>query len=804
MRRCLHLLVCVFLWIIRIPVSGDVRPKDSPEPVPESDTRIFKPNPRLTLRPKPLSNPMQLDGVVGMEWQNAVRFENFTEFQPNENRRPAVSTEGYLAHDVENLYVAFVCHDPEISQLRASMADRDKMFNDDWVSLTIDPNTDYQKAYELFANARGVQGDMLYQANGNEDPGFDLVWQSEARILNDRWMVEMKIPFKSLRFPNREDQRWAIHFARNYPRDNQYRFSWMPITQNNNSLMGQAGTLEFQIPKQESVHRTFEVLPYTNASQQQSRDEDPESVSFNGWKRELPQTRAGVGIKYGLSSNMTVDLTYNPDFSQIESDAGQISLNNPFALFFEEKRPFFQEGSDVYNVDQFTPYIALDQFVNLFYSRSINNPRLAGKLSGNVGDWTFGYTAAYDRNTPFILPFQENSAVFTTDRKSCSNVFSLKRDLGNQSSVGFFASSRKLDIPGSNAVAAVNASIRFSSMYTFSGILAATRTHEPANEELSQMIGDQTFEAGGETRTAAFDGESYAGYLLRGKIQRDSRHWSAAAAFQDFSPGFRADNGFIMTNGYRMGEMVNRYAFRFDDHPVFTSIEPRFTVWRKYDYNGKVKDTGILPSVSFRFQKQTTLMLGGFLFNRENLRGKQFGDARQIWVNIQNNTLNALSGGLYVNIGNQINRVGMEGDARNPFEIVPSLRYTFFVTARPSSNITDDLLYQEYHLWKRVGADEIMGQKILRNSVSYQFNKNMFIRLIGEYTVVEYYSPYFGRRVQQKTFTVDPLVSYKANAFSVFYIGGRIGAKNNMYIGRPDLRYNNQNLYVKFQYLFKT
>jgi hypothetical protein len=796
-------IFCSFTVLGIAGAFGDVRPSEPSAPIPESDTKIFKPNPPMTLQPRLLQDPVRLDGLVGKEWENAVRFGNFTEYQPGENRRPAVETEGYLAYDAEALYVAFVCRDADIARLRASLADRDRMYEDDWVGVCIDPNSDCQKAYQLFANARGVQGDILYQANGTEDAGYDLVWQSEARILGDSWSVEMKIPFKSLRFPDRENQRWAVHFIRYYPRDNEYKFSWMPITQNNNSFMGQAGALEFKVPRTDLPKRPFEILPYTIAQQNRFRNGDPGSPAFGRWSQNSPDTRAGVGVKYGISTSLTADLTYNPDFSQIESDAGQISLNNPFALFFEEKRPFFQEGSDVYAVDHYTPYIALDQFVNLFYSRSINDPRFAGKLSGKVGGWTLGYTAAYDQNTPYIVPFVENSSVLATGKKSYNQVFRARRDFGNQSSVGFFASSRKLEDPGSNTVAAVDASVRLSDLYRISGILAAAYTREPDDPELSRMIRNQTFEADGGLRTAAFDGEAFGGTLVRGKIQRDSRHWSAAAAFQDFSPGFRAENGFIMTNGYRMAEVVNRYAFRFDNHPVLVSIEPRVNVWRKFDYDGKVKDTGLLPSVAFRFQKQTVVSVSGFLFNRENLRGKQFGDARQVWINVQNNIWNALSGGVYLNVGNQINRMGSENDPDNPFEIVPSLSFNAAVTARPSAKITDDLQFQDFRLWRRAGGGRIMAQKILRNSISYQFNKNMFFRLIGEYSVADYFSSSAGGCVHQKAFTVDPLISYKLNAFSVFFLGGRIGGETDPFTGLSALRPGNETAYVKFQYLIK-
>ncbi|UCE05192.1 MAG: carbohydrate binding family 9 domain-containing protein, partial [bacterium] len=292
-----------------------------PVSTPERVTKDFTPNPLLSLRPDLLAKEITIDGKVEKAWFESAHFENFTEYQPTENRQPIVATEGFVTYDVDNLYIAFVCHDPDISQLRANFTDRDKIFEDDWICVSIDPDQDYQKAYQFYANARGIQGDKLWQVNGTEDESFDLVWHSEAEIQEDYWAVEIKIPFESLRFPETEKQNWSIHFTRNYPRDNEYVFSWMPISKNNNSFMGQAGSLVLQIPKQNSENRVFELLPYTIATQQNYRDERPGSPNLGTWELERPEGRAGFGIKYGLSSNFIADFTCNPDFSQIESDA---------------------------------------------------------------------------------------------------------------------------------------------------------------------------------------------------------------------------------------------------------------------------------------------------------------------------------------------------------------------------------------------------------------------------------------------------------------------------------------------------
>ena len=763
---------------------------------------LFSPNPRLTLEPVLLTEPLTIDGVIDSAWKNCNCFANFTEFQPAENRRPPVGTSGYLTYDANNLYVAFVCEDPEISQLRASLTDRDKIFNDDWVCISIDPDNDQQKAYEFFVNARGIQADQLWQANGNEDVSYDLVWQSEAQIYENYWAAEVRIPFESLRFPNREEQDWSIHLTRHFPRENDYKFSWMPISANNNSYMGQAGRIQFTMPQVQTDSKTLEVLPFAIGTQQSYRNVQGDGTE--NWQREQLETRAGFGIKYGFSSNLTADFTYNPDFSQIESDAGQININNPFALFFSEKRPFFQEGSDIYVVDRnSTAGIAIDQFINLFYSRSINDPFYAGKISGRFGKVSVGYTAALDRSTPFIIPFEENTAVLATQERSYSNILRTRYDLGNQSQLGFILTDRRLLNSGSNSVAAVDASIRLSEKYTLTTLAGLTYTREPNDPQLSAGL-NGSFEVDNKLKTASFDGESFYGRVLRAKINRDSRHWFATLAYQDFSPGFRADNGFIQSNSFRAAEYVGGYFFRFDDHPILTFIRPRMSVWRKYNYDGVVKDTGLRTSVVISLKNQTTVNASTFIFNRENLYGKQFGDARISWIYFENRALRSLAFNFFISGGRQINRLGMIGDPNNPFELVPSFNIQWGLTLIPSARLTDDLEYQDFKMWKSYGKDLIRGQKILRNTFAYQFSKRMFIRLIGEYNVVDYYSSSASRLVNRKYFTLDPMFSYKLNAFSVFYIGGHIGANNIYSTNINDLRMMNQSFFIKFQYFFRS
>lgn len=200
-------------------------------------------NTPTTLQPGLLSTAIDIDGRLEDAWLESARFENFAEFMPMHEVAARVLTEGYITHTETDLYVAFVCHDPDIGSLRASVTDRDRIYRDDFVGIVIDTYQDQKRAYEFFSNPHGIQGDMLWyanrseengdgaiwQSNGGEDESFDAVWESAGMVYDDHWVVEMKIFLASLRYPDRPEQNWGVHFVRVYPRDNRYEFSWMRL-----------------------------------------------------------------------------------------------------------------------------------------------------------------------------------------------------------------------------------------------------------------------------------------------------------------------------------------------------------------------------------------------------------------------------------------------------------------------------------------------------------------------------------------------------------------------------------------------
>ena len=785
-----------------------------------SVTCLVSSNPALgsgataTLNPPKVTTAFHIDGELEGAWSNAAAFDNFAEFMPTHGVAAQVPTEGYIAHDDTNLYVAFICHDPQIDRLRASMTDRDGIYRDDFVGIVLDTYRDRKRAYEFFANPHGIQGDMLWhegssdddsadaiwQSHGGEDISFDAVWESAAAIHDDRWIVEMRIPLASLRSPDQQEQDWGVHLVRVYPRENRYEFSWMPISQDNNSFMGQAGGMRLDLAGTAGVAHGLELIPYVSGSRS---DVLVGNARGNGrWRNQdsgPASERLGLTGKYTFSSNSAVDFAYKPDFSQIESDGGRINVNQPFAFFFEERRPFFMEGSDVFQVDSRASGMILD-VANLIYTRSINDPIGATKLTGKSGHWTYGMISAYDDNTPLILPLADGTIVRRTTENSWSNIFRGQREIGEQSHIGFAATDRRFDVGGNNTAALVESSLRLDDNYTLSALAALTRTNEPEDEDLSAIIPDVTFEVGGDSISADFDGESFNGYTFKTTLIRQSRTWNFNLSYQDYSPGFRADNSAIFSNDGRILHTQQTYNVHYDDHKQLNFIRPGLYLWRKYDYAGDVKDTGVRPTMLIAFQHQTFLNLGGFLYNQEKFGGVKFDDARTVWGYLGTSAFERVGGGIFVNRGEAINRFGVLGSEHNPLELVPTFEINGNLRWRPTDQLRTEFSFDSTRL-RTAGTDKlIVRQRILRQSLQYQFSPELFVRLIGEIDntrraldVDEYNS--------SQNFSLEPLLSYKLNPFTVFYLGGTIGGQDDPYPSHTGLRRTDQTLFMKFQYL---
>ncbi|HZI19001.1 MAG TPA: DUF5916 domain-containing protein [Pyrinomonadaceae bacterium] len=384
-----------------------------------------------------------IDGKLDEEvWKTAAVLKDFYQTQPGDNIAPSRQTEVLVGYDSKHLYVAFRAFD-EPDKVRATVAKRDSVFDDDNVGMILDTFNDKRKGFEFFFNPFGVQADAVY-TNDNEDFSVDIVHESKGAISQEGYVVEVAIPFKSLRYEAGEGKNWGAHFFRRIKRFNNEQSSWMPISREITGTLIQAG----QIAGLEgiSTERTLEIIPSLTLSQtgQRVRRLPNGLLAADDAGRLLnrpAEADIGLNVKYQLTPTVTLDFAYNPDFAQVEADATVVTANQRFPIFFEEKRPFFLEGKEIF-----------DTMTQVVHTRAIVDPDYAAKLTGKLGRNTFGLIFASDNfpgnltedDRDFIRdlrndPDEREQLARRLDRNATIGVLRFKRDVGRENSLGGFA-----------------------------------------------------------------------------------------------------------------------------------------------------------------------------------------------------------------------------------------------------------------------------------------------------------------------------------------------------------------------------
>jgi hypothetical protein len=699
-------------------------------------TERFVPNVKPEIAaPIQVSEGIKIDGVLDdAEWRRAAVATNFSETFPGDQTQPPIGITALITYDSENLYVGFrIEDDPAI--IRASLTDRDNIWQDDYVGLLLDTYASNSWAYFIAANPFGIQGDTRIVQGGNEDLGFNLVFHSEGRITEDGYEVEMAIPFRSLRFPNAETQNWNMNFWITHPRASRSTYSWAAMDRNDPCWLCQFGTMEGI----EGIERgnNLELLPALVGGQAGALedDEDPESEFIN----ESVRLEPSLGVKYAFNPNVVGDLALNPDFSQVESDVAQIDVNTTFALFFPERRPFFQEGSELYE----TP-------IQTVYTRSINNPDASGKLTGRFGKSNAAYLGAVDADTPIILPFEEQSG-FVDAGRSVSNIARYKKNVGNGSFFGGLMTDRRYSVGGSGTTIGADGLIRVSKNYSIEGQFVASHTAEPNAPDLTEDVEDITFGTD-DQYTATFDGETYTGFSSYLSLERDSRFWNFDLDFNTASPTFRADAGFVNRNSVHRVGLWNGFDLR-PSAGFIDQITPYFNAGYEWNYNGVRKDEYAWIGFWGRFKGQTNAGANVLLFSNERFKGVDFRGINRVNVWFNSNFSDPVKLGSEFTFGQSIARG----------EDVPvlgtGLDLSFWGTLRPSSRFQVNPSVSFSKLDHPDTGESIFSGYVGRIRFNYQFTRRFFLRLITQYND-------FNRR-----FEIDPLLTYSVNPYTEFYLG---------------------------------
>jgi hypothetical protein len=454
--------------------------------------------------------------LIEEAWGNALVIELDYEVSPGENVPPPVRTEVLLTYNTSTLYVAFRCYDPDPSAIRAHLSDRDRIDGDDWVGVILDTFNDERRSFDLMVNPLGVQSDFIESETGGGS--WDGIWNSAGQITDWGYVVEMAIPFNQLRFQRSgKTQVWGFDGVRSYPRSQTHHLGTFPRDRGNNCYLCQA--IKIEGFDGASPGHNIEISPTVTGVRTDARREFPDGPL----EKQNQKTEIGATARWGLTPNLTFSGTINPDFSQIEADALRLDINQPFALYYPERRPFFTEGADFF-----------DTLKSAIYTRTMRDPRWGLKLTGKGRSNTIGAYVVEDELTNLIFPGSQGSGSTSLAMKSTATVLRYKRDIGSQYTIGALATDRE-GVNYFNRVYGLDADLRFTQtdQIQLQFIGSYTRYPHAVAEEFGQPGGRF------DDRYIAFEWDH---------ATRTHYIW---LDYDDVGDGFRADLGFIPRVGFR-------------------------------------------------------------------------------------------------------------------------------------------------------------------------------------------------------------------------------------------------------------
>ncbi|HJQ18997.1 MAG TPA: DUF5916 domain-containing protein, partial [Gemmatimonadaceae bacterium] len=444
----------------------------------------------------------RIDGDLSEDvWQHAALLTGFSQFSPQDKLPAADSTHVLIWYSPSALYVGIRAYEAH-GAVHAALADRDRIAADDNVQLLIGTYHDRRQVYVFGVNPLGVQMDGTIVEQGQNlqggwtptnagraapDLSQDFVFTSRGRLTPYGYEVEIRIPFKSLKYQASDTQTWDINVVRQVQHSG-FEDSWAPAKRDAVSFLGQAGTLEGLHDLQRGL-----VLDATPIVTQYAAG----APSPTGWKYDNQGAQLGGNVRWGISNNLVLNGTARPDFAEVESDAGQFKIDPRLALYYPEKRPFFLEG-----LDQFaTPH-------NLIYTRSIAKPDAAAELTGKVAGLALGVLSATDARS--LSPTGRDATLV--------NVMRLQRDVGDQSAIGVAYTDRMVG-GDYNRVLDVDGRVPFAGVYA-----AAFQWAQSFDREGSRYA------------TAP---------LWEGSLARNGKHFTFRYVATGIADDFRARSGFI-------------------------------------------------------------------------------------------------------------------------------------------------------------------------------------------------------------------------------------------------------------------
>ncbi|MYA40293.1 MAG: carbohydrate binding family 9 domain-containing protein [Gemmatimonadetes bacterium] len=747
--------------------------------------------------------PIDIDGEIDEAvWESAALLTGFTQFDPVEGVPATQRTEARVLLTDDAIYFAVKAYDDVEGGVRATLGDRDSYgFSDDYVRFIVDTFNDRRRGYVIMVNPLGVQQDGLWVVGGGGrrerrwgapiDWNPDFVWDSEGQVFDWGYAVEVRVPLKSIRFREDEVQDWGLQVERRIAR-NGYSESWAPVTANVANKMEQFGRLTGLRGLDRGLF--LEVNPVQTFSRQGVYDGDSGGLQRGGIDGDF-----GLNVTYGITSNLTLDGTYNPDFSQVEADAGQIAVNERFALYLREMRPFFLEGTEIFRLPQ-----------QLVYTRSIVNPVAGAKVQGKIGSFNAGLLSAVDDvANPDGSGTQANPVV---------NMLRVRRDLGTTSNIGMVYTDRTYEGDRYNRLLGIDGRFQFRDRYTISLLAAGSRTAEGTPERLG-------------------------GSLVSGQFGRSGRNLQFDASMLNVSDDFLAGSGFIRRTGTTQLRSSISYNFRGQPGDLIERWGPSIETEGFWDHDafwqrGWAEERRVRLGGSVSFRNNITIFgnysRSYFQFNATDYQGlfAMSPDGRSTpFVPDQSFFQGLNSGTVFIwvspfdKIRSNIRVTRSETPlfdfiTDTPVDIADSWSADASLDLFLTTSFSSELGVRHSSLYRQRDGSLYSSATIPRFRAQYQFNRALFFRTIVEYgsqkrgilmtpaagSEVSYCSSTSCRTLggsESNDFSVETLLSYEPTPGTVFFIGYTRLMEDLAAFRFRDFRPEAEGVFVKLSYRFR-
>jgi hypothetical protein len=751
-----------------------------------------------------ISGSMIIDANLNEpQWKSAkkVLINNVT--RPYDNIPSPVHTEALLMESEGYFYLAFIAKDPNVNEIRAFLKDRDKSWGEDLVGIKIDTYNDQRSAYRFLVNPLGVQIDGIEsEVTKKESDAWDGIWESAGKIVADGYVVEMALPLRMLNFQESGDkQTWGLELLRYYPRNEYLRLSNIHLDRGNNCEICQIATATgFEGAKQGS---NFTVTPSVVLGAQEERDGD------NEWQRDN-NTEASLDLRWGITPDWLLNATINPDFSTVESDNAQLNINNTFALFNREKRPFFLDNQDYFDSDY-----------NLVYTRNINAPNYGAKLTGRENNHAFGLFVTDDQDTNILIPGNRSSSVATIDDESQAAAFRYRYSYNDDITLGWISTLRTGENYNNN-VHGIDARFRLNTfdVFKFQSLFSQTEYPDDLFEQFCNVDDDEnasTCATPAQNGDCQFGDCIYNENVLRtlkddkftgnafkvGYYHNDS-DWYYRATYNRQNAGFRGDLGFMSRvdhNKFSIGGDRKWYAepgnwwteFKvYSDWDIIHNDDNEL-IEKEFDINAQL-DASYSSYFRLGYTKRESV---GSRLDKSNIA---IADNTTLFTEHQYflfaETKPIL--GFYINanitLGDQIdysnNRLGKIKRLRNNI----------------NWNINKHLEIKLKQTFRQLDADgaNVFIARLTDLRTTYQFNVQSFLRLSVIYNNTSrnqhnyLYSSAEDIDRHSKTLSTELLYAYKINPQTVFYLGYSDYHYSEETFN--DLEQEQRSLFMKFSY----